>query len=396
MTAPPSEWPTSTTGPSMVRTRSLMAAASAARPRSGLAAAITRWPSATSGSMTRSQLADSAKAPWTSTMVGRMTFPFGWVGTSVTVAPGVRPPPPCEALVRAPVALSLDRCGCVLGVRERRAELLAGADAELGEHLVEVVFDGAGADEQLGADLLVRVPLLREPGHLRLLRREHVTRLGREPAHRLTRGRQLPSGTLGERLGAEPAQGVVRGAKLPAGVEPPVATTKPFAIDELRARQVRRDACASEALQRLLVQGLGGRTWCHESARPRLQTERPVAAACLGSIGEAIQPLGRGLRLVASDGRLDQLDEDVRVQGMFAGGASPLCRGKCFLVAAETVHQHRVRVVDHAERHALACGRRDPSAVFDEREGLLLVALPGGEDRLGLDERRGAGRVRDC
>src|SRR3954453_13561759 len=60
----------------MVRTRSLTAAASEATPRSGLAAAITRWPCAVSRSITPSQLDDSAKAPWTRTMVGCMKQVF--------------------------------------------------------------------------------------------------------------------------------------------------------------------------------------------------------------------------------------------------------------------------------------------------------------------------------
>ena len=45
--------------------------------------------------------------------------------------------------------------------RERRPELLARADAELGEHLAQVVLDGARADEQLRADLRVGVPVAR-------------------------------------------------------------------------------------------------------------------------------------------------------------------------------------------------------------------------------------------
>src|SRR3954464_5306554 len=70
MTAPPYECPTSTTGPSRLRTRSLTAAASAATLRSGLAAAITVWPASSRGSMTPSQLDDSANAPCMRTMVG--------------------------------------------------------------------------------------------------------------------------------------------------------------------------------------------------------------------------------------------------------------------------------------------------------------------------------------
>src|SRR4051812_17808638 len=84
----------------MVRTRSLTAAAAPARLRSGLAAAITRWPSATSGSITRSQLADSAKAPWTRTMVGLTEVLWGRGGTSVTVALVALRSPPYEARVR--------------------------------------------------------------------------------------------------------------------------------------------------------------------------------------------------------------------------------------------------------------------------------------------------------
>ncbi len=55
---------------------------------------------------------------------------------------------------------------------QRRPELAAGRDAELGEHLVEVVLGGSRADEQLGADLGVRATLGRQPGDLGLLRRE--------------------------------------------------------------------------------------------------------------------------------------------------------------------------------------------------------------------------------
>ena len=40
-----------------------------------------------------------------------------------------------------------------------RAELLAGADPELAEHLGQVPLDRARAEEQLGADLRVRLPV---------------------------------------------------------------------------------------------------------------------------------------------------------------------------------------------------------------------------------------------
>jgi len=43
--------------------------------------------------------------------------------------------------------------------REDSVEVLAGADAELGEDLAQVVLDRLAADEQLGGDLLVGCPV---------------------------------------------------------------------------------------------------------------------------------------------------------------------------------------------------------------------------------------------
>ena len=62
--------------------------------------------------------------------------------------------------------------------RKHTLELAAGADAELGEDLAQVVLDGARADEQPRADLRVGEAVARQPGDLRLLRGELVARLG--------------------------------------------------------------------------------------------------------------------------------------------------------------------------------------------------------------------------
>jgi hypothetical protein len=48
-------------------------------------------------------------------------------------------------------------------------ELTAGADAELGEDLAQVVLDGVGADEQPGADLRVGQAVAGQPRDLGLL-----------------------------------------------------------------------------------------------------------------------------------------------------------------------------------------------------------------------------------
>ena len=52
------------------------------------------------------------------------------------------------------------------------AEVLAGGDAELGEHLAEVPFDGAGAEEQFRGDLGVGASVSGQPGDVLLLRGE--------------------------------------------------------------------------------------------------------------------------------------------------------------------------------------------------------------------------------
>src|SRR5216684_350056 len=62
------------------------------------------------------------------------------------------------------------RSGRVAG--KHPIELGAGVDAELEKHLAQVVLDRARADEQLGADLGIREPAVREPRDLGLLRGE--------------------------------------------------------------------------------------------------------------------------------------------------------------------------------------------------------------------------------
>src|SRR5205814_6070617 len=113
---------------------------------------------------------------------------------------------------------------------ERRAQLLARADPELREHLVQVVLGRARTDEQLGADLRVRPPVAGEPGDERLLRREPVARLDREPGHRLAGGRELPSRALCERLRADADERVVSRTQLLTRVHPPLLATQPLAV----------------------------------------------------------------------------------------------------------------------------------------------------------------------
>jgi hypothetical protein len=57
------------------------------------------------------------------------------------------------------------------------AKLPAAADIELAEDLAQVVFDRARADEQLGADLRVGVPVAGQPRDLELLGRQGIARV---------------------------------------------------------------------------------------------------------------------------------------------------------------------------------------------------------------------------
>src|SRR5580693_9715046 len=85
-------------------------------------------------------------------------------------------------------------------LRQRRPELPARGDTELGKHVAQVPLHRARADEQLRADLRVRQAVAGEPGDLLLLRRELLARIGAAFAYLLTRRDQLAAGALGERL----------------------------------------------------------------------------------------------------------------------------------------------------------------------------------------------------
>ena len=64
------------------------------------------------------------------------------------------------------------RCACSARHGPGQAvadQFAAGGDAELGEYLPQVIFDGPGAEEQPGGDLDVGEPVGDEPGDLEFL-----------------------------------------------------------------------------------------------------------------------------------------------------------------------------------------------------------------------------------
>ena len=101
-------------------------------------------------------------------------------------------------------------------------ELAAGADAELGEHLAQVILNGAGADEQAGADLRVGQAFPGQSRDLGLLSSQRLADLAWTRAGclnsaltgSLSRGQQFTLGPFGELRHAHRVQHVVGCAHL--------------------------------------------------------------------------------------------------------------------------------------------------------------------------------------
>jgi hypothetical protein len=122
---------------------------------------------------------------------------------------------------------------------------------------VQVVLDGAWAEEELGADLWVRVPLTGKPGDQSLLCRELEGRFDRASARRLTGCHELAAGALGKSFSSEPAEGFVGGPKLFSGIHPPALATEPLAEHEVCPSEIGANPGTSETLDRLTVELLG-------------------------------------------------------------------------------------------------------------------------------------------
>src|SRR4051794_37307992 len=119
-----------------------------------------------------------------------------------------------------------------------RAELAARRDAQLGEDLVQVVLDGAPADEQPAADLGVRQALAGEPGDLGLLGGELAVGKRAARPRGLAGGAELARGALGERADAHAGEEVVRGAEVLARVQAAALAPQPLAVVQMGARQI--------------------------------------------------------------------------------------------------------------------------------------------------------------
>ena len=135
-----------------------------------------------------------------------------------------------------------------VGGRERARELSAGSDPELGEYVVQVPLDGAGAEEEAGADLRVREPVAGELGDLTLLCGQVVTCRDGPLAQLLARCQQLTAGAFGEGIHAHRRELVVGGVELGARVAPAILAAKPLAVEQVSAGELGAHPCSAEML----------------------------------------------------------------------------------------------------------------------------------------------------
>ena len=166
------------------------------------------------------------------------------------------------------------------------AQLPARADAELGEHLAQVVLDGARADEQLRADLRVRLPVGGEAGDLRLLRRQGVGAVAGGAADGLAgraqravaRVRRTP-----RRRSPRSASCAVRSCSRAAACLPAARSHSPY-TQLARGRARRASGCARAARS---PRGRARRRRSLSSACERASTpRRPVRAGGAGALLE--------------------------------------------------------------------------------------------------------------
>ena len=117
-------------------------------------------------------------------------------------------------------------------------ELGPGSDIELAEYLDQVVLHGALADEQASGDFPISEAFRRQPGDLGFLRGELGYRIRCARADAFAGRFELDPGSVTEGLHPEFAEEAESRAQLDARVEVPALPPQPFAVEQLRARQL--------------------------------------------------------------------------------------------------------------------------------------------------------------
>src|SRR6185437_3231806 len=130
----------------------------------------------------------------------------------------------------------------------------------------------------------------------------------------------------------------------------------------------------AQALDRLTVVTLRGITLAEQRARTRLDPECPVGAGSLRNRFEACERVGRQIRLVAPDGRFDELAQGParRTPFVLVPGRFP-CRDRRLLVSPQAVRQHGVRPLREELPEPLAAGGDFAQRGVDDVDDLLLA-----------------------
>src|SRR5262249_29153902 len=168
------------------------------------------------------------------------------------------------------------------------------------------------AEEEARADLRVGETLARQPRDLLLLRGQRLALVDAAGARLLAGRDQLDAGALGERLHADRAEQVVRRVECDPSIVEATLLTQPLAVEQLRAGELGAETRAREAIDSLLIVGLGDVALTEERARASLDPERPVRPRGSRCLGQPTERGGRDVRLPEPDARLDQLGERPR------------------------------------------------------------------------------------
>jgi hypothetical protein len=168
--------------------------------------------------------------------------------------------------------------GWRLAVEREVCELRARRDAQLREHVAQVVVDRPRREEELRRHLLVRSPFGDEPRDLDLLGRELVEG-ARVPLPRGLAGRaELRRGPLGPRGGVHALERINGRAKVDSGIRAAAFAAEMLAVEEVDAREIERQRVLGE-LERVLVLRRRRIALAHERAAAVQPRPRP---GCLG------------------------------------------------------------------------------------------------------------------
>src|SRR5438093_564385 len=138
--------------------------------------------------------------------------------------------------------------------------------------------DGARTEVELRCDLRIGATVPGQSSDVLLLRRQLVPAVVVLP-HVLARCDELPARALGEPVRGHQDEHVVSGAQLLPSVAAAVLAPQPLAEQKMRARQLRTDRGAAQAIDRLAIELLGRWAVQEERSRARLDTKAPVAVA---------------------------------------------------------------------------------------------------------------------